>query len=145
MDKQATSRRQPGNAPRLMSRLPLPTTYASGSIRPSPSREKLQADPGLNAARLRRPSEGLFKKPLPRSSSPSKHFEGSYEHGGRPQIRTTYGGSTTPEDGACMESFDSKTNSDTLVDEISLPKRPGPSLSDRTIETLAQIPPSPSR
>jgi hypothetical protein len=75
---QAKSTRPPSGLPRLSSRIPLPTYHPSKSIKPSPSRERLQADPGVDVARLRRPSEEtLFKKPLLRPSSPTRQRESS--------------------------------------------------------------------
>lgn len=121
MDKQPKTPTRASGIPRPVSRLPLPTTTASKSLKPSPSREKLQADTGLDIARLRRPSEeGIFKKPaLPRpSSSPIKPQEGRTE--------------TEPVDNhLTLDTNDTEY-------ETEARGREGPSLSDRTVETLAQ-------
>ncbi|KAK2760308.1 hypothetical protein FQN54_002376 [Arachnomyces sp. PD_36] len=147
MSEHGSTPRQSG-IPRLapISRLPLPTGTPSRSIRPSPSRERLQADRGLDVAKLRRPSEGnLFKKPPPRSSSPTKSRESSYSHVGG--INQTPGGGSTGS-GSIVEGEtcdSSETSSDIYSVETPLNrKKPRPSLSDRTIETLSQIPPTPS-
>lgn len=124
--------RPPSGIPRLTSRLPLPTS-TSKSIRPSPSRERLQADPGLDDRRLRRPSyESLLQKPKPRYS-PAKprnevlpkqeelvdELDEAHSPEGSPPTRR--------QDGAADEARG----------------RTRPSLSERTIETLSSIPPSP--
>lgn len=146
MSEHGSTNRQSG-IPRLapVSRLPLPTGTPCRSLRPSPSRERLQSDRGLDAAKLRRPSEGnLFKKPLPRSSSPNKTRESSSNYASG--INQTPGGSTGSGSVVEGETWDSsETGSD--IHSIETPlnrKKPRPSLSDRTVETLAQIPPTPS-
>ncbi|EEH03341.1 leucine rich repeat domain-containing protein [Histoplasma capsulatum G186AR] len=131
MDHGYSIPKHPSGIPRPMSRLPLPIYSASSkSIRPSPSRERLQADSGLNLERLRRPSQELFKKPqLP---SPAKSRESSYgQNDSLDKWITNSGGSVAEDedegDGDHRENRSSR-----------------PSLSDRTIETIAQIPSSPS-
>ncbi|EER44764.1 leucine rich repeat domain-containing protein [Histoplasma capsulatum H143] len=131
MDHGYSIPKHPSGMPRPMSRLPLPIYSASSkSIRPSPSRERLQADSGLNLERLRRPSQELFKKPqLP---SPAKSRESSYgQNHSLDKWITNSGGSVAEDedegDGDHRENRSSR-----------------PSLSDRTIETIAQIPSSPS-
>lgn len=142
MDSQSKTTTRPSSGiPRLTSRLPLPTSTAAKTIRPSPSRDRLQADPGLDHSRLRRPShESLRKKPSTRFTSPAK----------------TIG-----------EESESQIESQIEIDETQIPENlspPGedvevamgvseargrsrwdrPSLSERTIETLSNIPPSPA-
>lgn len=146
MSEHGSTPRQSG-IPRLAptSRLPLPAGTPSRSIRPSPSRERLQTDRGLDAAKLRRPSEGnLFKKPLPRPSSPNKAQDSFYSYAGGPN--QTPSGSTGSGSVVEGETWDSsETSSDMHSIETPLNrKKPRPSLSDRTIETLSQIPPTPS-
>ncbi|KAJ9284600.1 hypothetical protein DTO280E4_2925 [Paecilomyces variotii] len=145
MDRQRSPLRAPSAIPRLVSRIPVPTTSPSKNLRPSPSRERLQADPGVNVARLRRPSEEtLFKKPLPRPSSPTKGAERTNRHRTSLAYRPSYGSNFGVEDVDAGEQPDWETSS------IHEPETPGPkrdtvsSLSDRTIETLSQIPPSPA-
>lgn len=121
MDKQPKMPTRASGIPRPVSRLPLPTTTASKSLKPSPSREKLQADTGLDIARLRRPSEeGIFKKPaLPRPSSSLK----------KPQEGRS--GTEPVDDRSTLDTNDTEY-------ETEARGREGPSLSDRTVETLAQ-------
>ncbi|CAI7571052.1 unnamed protein product [Penicillium pancosmium] len=128
--------RPPSGIPRPVSRLPLPTTTASKSIRPSPSRDRLQADPGLDHSRLRRPSyESLLKPPSSRYSSPSKTRE---------QL------SPVPSDPASgLDGSDKLEDASVVGDEDTQEARGRvrqirPSLSDRTIETISAIPPSPA-
>ncbi|KAI2703240.1 hypothetical protein CBS147317_4107 [Penicillium roqueforti] len=130
--------------PRLTSRLPLPTTTASKSIKPSPSRDRLRADPGLDEKRLRRPSYNtLVKKPSSHHLSPPK-----------PQVDPTpalkqdhtQGGE---DDAHVPEETSSIAGDDDIVSIESAQETRGrrgvrPSLSERTLETLAQIPPSPA-
>ncbi|KAL1847558.1 hypothetical protein Plec18170_008454 [Paecilomyces lecythidis] len=144
MDRQRSPLRTPSAIPRLVSRIPVPTTSPSKNLRPSPSRDRLQADPGVNVARLRRPSEEtLFKKPLPRPSSPSKGVERTTGHRTSLAYRPSFGSNFGTEDVDAGDQPDWETSS------IYEPETPGPkrdttsSLSDRTIETLSQIPPSP--
>ncbi|KAJ5090457.1 Leucine-rich repeat typical subtype [Penicillium argentinense] len=137
MDSQSKAVTRPSSSiPRPVSRLPLPTTSASKTIRSSPSRDRLQADPGLDHSRLRRPSyESLLKKPAPRYSSPSKPL------GGTPKIynETTSGADDleSPED-ASLVGDEEGQEARGRVRQIR------PSLSDRTIETMSNIPPSPA-
>ncbi|KMU91356.1 leucine-rich repeat-containing protein 40 [Coccidioides immitis H538.4] len=131
MDQEPVKRPPPSAIPRL-SRLPLPTAAAPKLVRPSPSRERLQADQGLNVSRLRRPSEDVFKKPhLPPPSS-RKVSDNFYAQ----RRSSQYGHSIRTA--ASAESLASKRNSELCLTEI------GPSLEERTIETLSQIPSSPS-
>ena len=141
MDQTKTPTR-PSGIPRLVSRIPLPTsTTSSASLRPSPSREKLRIDPGLKATRLRRPSEEPeFKKPLPRTLQPRN------AQNGNPQKRLV---SQARSDGVGSENEKVPDTVDTRTEETALqdaePRgRVRPSLSERTIETLSQIPPSPA-
>ncbi|KAK2739269.1 hypothetical protein FQN57_006604 [Myotisia sp. PD_48] len=108
---------RPSGIPRF-SRIPLPASTVSKSVRPSPSRERLQADVGLNLGRLRRPSEDLFGT----SSSPSVSTSTSSR-----RI------SLSPNDPTLYHSNNGLSR-----------RASKPSLSERTIETLSQIPPSPS-
>ncbi|KAJ5175456.1 uncharacterized protein N7482_001333 [Penicillium canariense] len=136
----ATTRPASG-IPRLAaSRLPLPTSTASKSIRPSPSRDRLQADPGLDHARLRRPSyESLLKKPTPRYSLPAKSVVQAPPKRDDPQTETNE--TQTPE----HVSLAADEEDDELAHEPrGRLREERPSLSERTIETLAQIPPSPA-
>ncbi|KAJ5683143.1 hypothetical protein N7462_006308 [Penicillium macrosclerotiorum] len=133
-----TTTRPSSGIPRLAaSRLPLPTSTASKSLRPSPSRDRLQADPGLDHNRLRRPSrESLLKQPSPRySNSPSvtpsilDEPERGLDDIQVPEEESVAGGDD--ESGATTEPRG-------RLREVQ------PSLSERTIETIAHIPPSPA-
>ncbi|RDW67122.1 uncharacterized protein DSM5745_08988 [Aspergillus mulundensis] len=136
MDQQS---RTPSRLPRPVSRIPLPTsTTSSASLKPSPSRERLSTDPGLRIDRLRRPSSE-FKKPLPRTLQP-RNFRNGYQ-----QKRVV----SMASDGLGSENeklLDARDNSleDTLSQDVENRGRVRPSLSQRTIETLSQIPPSPA-
>src|SRR5260370_20145323 len=55
MDAPGAQRQARHSIPRL-SRLPLPRASVTRGLRSTRSRERLQADPGLNVSRLRRPS-----------------------------------------------------------------------------------------
>lgn len=137
MDGQPRTVRPPSGIPRLASRLPLPTSRASKPIRPSPSRERLQADPGLDDRRLRRPSyESLLKKPTARYSSPAKPLSGAVLESEEPSSDTN--DAHTPE----YES--SVVGEDESLSVHETRGRARPSLSERTVETLAHIPPSPA-
>lgn len=131
MDRQPVPGRAPSGIPRLASRLPVPTSTASKSLRPSPSRERLKADPGLDLTRLRRPSEEFeFKKPLPKAPSAIK-----------PRKDTEYVPRLRAND---FESAVEETDLEDHSTEVRGRERVvRPSLSERTIETLSQIPPSP--
>ncbi|KAJ5895408.1 Leucine-rich repeat typical subtype [Penicillium taxi] len=115
--------------PRPVSRLPLPTSIVTKSNRPSPSRERLQADPGLDARRLRRPSyESLIRRPSSGCSSTAKS-------------RTE-----TPiqeETAGYAPITDTRDDVGSVGDEVETRGRTRPSLSERTAETIANIPPSP--
>ncbi|KAL5333165.1 hypothetical protein BJX70DRAFT_77881 [Aspergillus crustosus] len=133
---------RPSGIPRLVSRIPLPTSSTSTSLRPSPSREKLRIDPGLKVARLRRPSEELeFKKPLPRLSPPKKIQNGLQQKRVISMAGTSDAGG--PENERVVDA-DSGFEADAFAQAAERRGRSGPSLSERTIETLAQIPPSPA-
>ncbi|EEP77775.1 predicted protein [Uncinocarpus reesii 1704] len=125
------AKRPPSGIPRL-SRLPLPTTTGPKAVRPSPSRERLQADQGLNVSRLRRPSEDVFKKPhLPpppaRKISDNLYLQRRTSQGGR-SIRAA----------ASTDCLSARRGLDLSIAGL------GPSLEARTVETLSQIPSSPS-
>lgn len=123
----------------------MPTSTASRSVKPSPSRERLQADPGIDVARLRRPSEeNLFKRPLPRASSPNKALECSHGPRDVSQTRASHGGTHDSETSG-GEPWEPEARNGTHNPEALEPGRTSrPTLSDRTIETLSQIPQSPS-
>ncbi|KAI9741712.1 MAG: hypothetical protein M1834_000097 [Cirrosporium novae-zelandiae] len=162
---------RPTSAIPRISKLPLPRASVSHSIRPSPSREKLRADPGLDYSRLQtKPSQerltvgistysndglrsvrrlssysniylksddedGVFKKPEPRSSSRI-----------RVPMRPVSRQSQNTED-AIDEDSEEVSTALKHIDANgtgTARRKPRPSLSDRTIETLSQIPPSPS-
>ncbi|KAJ5632265.1 hypothetical protein N7490_008604 [Penicillium lividum] len=138
MEGQPKATRPASGIPRLASRLPLPTSTASKSVRPSPSRDRLQADPGLDDRRLRRPSyESLLKKPTTTRYSPAKLRTETLQS--QEEI-SSEDGTFTPEDAGSVfgeeESVSGETRGRT---------RPSlSSLSERTVETLSQIPPSPA-
>ncbi|KAJ5225182.1 hypothetical protein N7468_006407 [Penicillium chermesinum] len=119
--------------PRPVSRLPLPTSSTSKSIRPSPSRERLRADPGLDDRRLRRPSyESLLQKPRSHYS-PAKPRPGKL-----PKQEEV---ANEPDDVHSPEGSPPAKRDDVAAYETR--GRTRPSLSERTIETLSSIPPSP--
>ncbi|CRG92764.1 hypothetical protein PISL3812_09831 [Talaromyces islandicus] len=131
MDQNNRSLKPPSGIPRPVSRIPLPTTSTrpKAIIRPSPSRERLQADSGVDIRRLRRPStEALNRK----SSLPYTGRRESVQ-----ALQSFTEGSESPVDtdnepwGIDDDSSETQTSS-------------RPSLSDRTIETLSRITPSPS-
>ncbi|OAX79783.1 hypothetical protein ACJ72_05896, partial [Emergomyces africanus] len=155
MDQRYSTPTRPSGIPRPMSRLPLPTNSSSTkSIKPSPSRERLQADSGLNIERLRRPSQELFKKPplpSPAKSRESSYGQIDYSHKWTPNS----GGSMAEDDGEREGEGEKEGNGDgeghqrqnrSNRTSIYTPtnKSSRPSLSDRTIESIAQIPSSPS-
>lgn len=142
MDQQPKTPSRPSGIPRLVSRIPLPTSTATPSLKPSPSRERLRADPGLKATRLRRPSEEPeFKKPLPPAAPPKKLQNGYPQKRVISKAETSDGGSSDNE-----KFLDTESNFevDTLSQDTESRGRTRPSLSERTIETLSQIPPSPA-
>ncbi|KKZ63053.1 hypothetical protein EMCG_02554 [[Emmonsia] crescens] len=146
MDHSYSTPKRPSGIPRPMSRLPLPTHSASKSIRPSPSRERLQADSGLNIERLRRPSQEIFKKPpLP---SPAKSRDGSYGQNDYSYKWTpNSGGSVAEDEEEEQERGDRegrRSNRTSIYTPTHANRSSRPSLSDRAIETIAQIPSSPS-
>ncbi|KAL4877285.1 hypothetical protein BJY04DRAFT_222231 [Aspergillus karnatakaensis] len=142
MDQQPRTPSRPSGIPRLVSRIPLPTSNTSSSLRPSPSRERLRADPGLKVARLRRPSEEPeFKKPLPRTSPPKKTQNGYQQKRAISVAGTSDGGGLENEK---LLDLDPEFDADNFAQVVESRGRSGPSLSERTIETLAQIPPSPA-
>ncbi|KAI9044217.1 uncharacterized protein KD926_001447 [Aspergillus affinis] len=142
MDRQLKPLSKPSGIPRPASKLPLPTSTASRSVRTSPSREKLQTDPGLYSGRLRRPSEEpVFKKPHPKYMRPEKLSNGPQQRGRIPQVGTIHSEQINPE------SATVKADSDECaipIHDADNRGRARPSLSERTIETLSQIPPSPT-
>ncbi|RMJ22994.1 conserved leucine-rich repeat protein [Aspergillus sp. HF37] len=145
MDYQQKVSSRPSGIPRLASRIPLPTKSPSRSPGTSPSRDKLQADPGLDAARLRRPTEDpVFKKPLPKTLSVPTSQESLHNGRSVPQIGTSdYDGMGSEL--ALDETPDPETND--IVDDVESRGRPRggrTSLSERTVETISQIPPSPA-
>ncbi|CAG7916969.1 unnamed protein product [Penicillium olsonii] len=130
--------------PRPASRLPLPTSTAPKSIKPSPSRDRLRADPGLDERRLRRPSyDTLVKKPSSRFLAPPKHEE---EPVPAPAQEETLGdeGDTHISEELSSAAGDDDTASVASAQEARGRRDIRPSLSERTLETLAQIPPSPA-
>ncbi|KAJ6082357.1 hypothetical protein N7499_007231 [Penicillium canescens] len=131
--------------PRLTSRLPLPAATTSKSIKPSPSRDRLRADPGLDERRLRRPSyDTLVKKPLARFSSPPKTRTDSISASQIPD--ETQGGADDIQTSEEMTPIagDEDTASTASIQEDRGRCEVRPSLSERTLETLSQIPPSPA-
>ncbi|PYH97468.1 leucine-rich repeat-containing protein 40 [Aspergillus ellipticus CBS 707.79] len=142
MENQQKTPIRPSGIPRLASRLPLPTSVPSKSVRPSPSREKLQTDPGLNANRLRRPSqEPVFKKPLPKYSVPKRPVPDQRQRRDVSQAGTSDGGISEVYEELNRSLHPEAENRTTYETETR--GRTRPSLSERTIETLSQIPPSP--
>ncbi|KAJ5503222.1 Leucine-rich repeat typical subtype [Penicillium fimorum] len=130
--------------PRLTSRLPLPTATASKSIKPSPSRDRLRADPGLDEKRLRRPSYNtLVKKPSSQHLSPPKPQDDPISALEQDDIQSRENNTHSPE-GASSTAGDDDTASITSAQEARGRRGVRPSLSERTLETLAQIPPSPA-
>ncbi|KAK1141402.1 hypothetical protein N8T08_009074 [Aspergillus melleus] len=142
MDRQQKPLSKPSGIPRPASKLPLPTSTASRSVRTSPSREKLQSDPGLYSGRLRRPSEEpVFKKPLPKYTRPEKLSNGPQRRGEVSQVGTTHNEQAYPEKATAKAESDECAIS---IHDADNRGRARPSLSERTIETLSQIPPSPA-
>ncbi|KAF7116544.1 hypothetical protein CNMCM5793_005025 [Aspergillus hiratsukae] len=144
MDQQQKTPTRPSGIPRLAaSRLPLPTSSASRSLQPSPSREKLRADPGLNAARLRRPSEQpVVKKPLQKYPLSYKTPEKPRQNRDIANGRSSDGGWSENVGGSLDEA--PMLGTDAAVEDAERRGRPRPSLSERTIETLSRLPPSPA-
>ncbi|PWY69837.1 leucine-rich repeat-containing protein 40 [Aspergillus sclerotioniger CBS 115572] len=138
MDNSQKTPGRPSGIPRLTSRLPLPTSATNKSIRPSPSRDKLQTDLGLNASRSRRPSqEPVFKKPLPKNTLPKKPVVSQQQRRDVSQTKTS------DARGLEVEGAPNNKPLHLEVDDAEARGRTRPSLSERTIETLSQIPPSP--
>ncbi|KAJ5373823.1 Leucine rich repeats (2 copies) [Penicillium concentricum] len=130
--------------PRLTSRLPLPTTTASKSIKPSPSRDRLRADPGLDEKRLRRPSYNtLVKKPSSRHLSPPKPQDDPISAPKQDDIQDRENNTHILEEGSSTAG-DDDTASIASAQEARGRRGIRPSLSERTLETLAQIPSSPA-
>ncbi|KAJ5187347.1 hypothetical protein N7449_010341 [Penicillium cf. viridicatum] len=130
--------------PRLTSRLPLPTTTASKSIKPSPSRDRLRADPGLDERRLRRPSYNtLVKKPSSHHLSPPKLQDDPIPAIKQDDVQGGEDDTHVPEE-AGSTAGDDDTASIASAQESRGRRGIRPSLSERTLETLAQIPPSPA-
>ncbi|KAF9892362.1 hypothetical protein FE257_002139 [Aspergillus nanangensis] len=143
MDPQQRTQSRPSGIPRLASRLPLPTSSTSRSIKPSPSRERLRADPGLDTTRLRRPSEEpIFKKPFPKYSSPNKLQGGQQQRRNISRTGGNDGGRSEFEESIVDEII--KSGPGQLIEDVEIRGRSRPSLSERTIETLAQLPASPA-
>ncbi|RHZ60598.1 uncharacterized protein CDV56_108586 [Aspergillus thermomutatus] len=144
MDQQQKTPTRPSGIPRLAaSRLPLPTSSASRSVKPSPSREKLRADPGLDATRLRRRSEQpVVKKPPPKYSLSNKTPEKPRQKRDIPNSISSGGGRSENAGGSLDEA--PILGTDAAVEDAERRGRPRPSLSERTIETLSRIPPSPA-
>ncbi|KAJ5532172.1 hypothetical protein N7494_008724 [Penicillium frequentans] len=138
MEGQPKVTRPASGIPRLASRLPLPTATASKSIRPSPSRDRLRADPGLDDRRLRRPSyESLLKKPTTTRLSPAKPRTEALPS---QEEFSSEDGTYTPDDAGSMMGDEESVSGETRGRT-----RPSlSSLSERTVETLAHIPPSPA-
>lgn len=138
MEEQPKVTRPASGIPRLASRLPLPTATASKSIRPSPSRDRLQADPGLDDRRLRRPSyESLLKKTATPRYSPAKSRTETLQS---QEEFSSEDGTYTPDDVGSMMGDEESVSGETRGRT-----RPSlSSLSERTVETLAHIPPSPA-
>ncbi|EKV15985.1 putative leucine-rich repeat protein [Penicillium digitatum] len=130
--------------PRLTSRLPLPTTTASKSIKPSPSRDRLRADPGLDESRLRRPSHNaLLKKPTSHHLSPPKPQGDPIPALKQEDVQSGEDDTHVPEE-ATSTAGDDDTASIASAQEARGRRGIRPSLSERTLETLAQLPPSPA-
>ncbi|OQE39255.1 hypothetical protein PENCOP_c007G08502 [Penicillium coprophilum] len=130
--------------PRLTSRLPLPTTTASKSIKPSPSRDRLRADPGLDERRLRRPSyNSLVKKPSSQQLSSPKPQDDPIPTLKQDDIHGKENEIYLPEE-TSSTAGDDDTASVVSAQEARGRRGIRPSLSERTLETLAQIPPSPA-
>ncbi|CAI7615650.1 unnamed protein product [Penicillium discolor] len=130
--------------PRLTSRLPLPTTTASKSIKPSPSRDRLRADPGLDEKRLRRPSYNtLVKKTSSLHLSPPKPQDDPTPARKQDDVQGGEDDTHVPEEAGSIAG-DDDTASTTSAHEARGRRGIRPSLSERTLETLAQIPPSPA-
>ncbi|EGD98986.1 hypothetical protein TESG_06350 [Trichophyton tonsurans CBS 112818] len=139
MDNKPTASGRP-----RISRLPLPTATPSRSLRPSPSRDRLQADAGLKISRLRRPSEDIFIRPYsPACSSESDPLDGHHENSNSTSTATT---PLRPQSIGKPFHLNESLLDPADTRQGRSPSRNGsrPSLSDRTIETLAQIPGSPS-
>ncbi|KAI9373961.1 hypothetical protein BJX61DRAFT_351458 [Aspergillus egyptiacus] len=142
MDQQPKAPSRPSGIPRLVSRIPLPTSNTSASLRPSPSRERLRADPGLKAARLRRPSEEPeFKKPLPKTSA-SKNIQNGHQQKRVVSVAETSDGGGSENER--LLDINAGLEADMVSQETEPRGRMRPSLSERTVETLSQIPPSPA-
>ncbi|KAH0555776.1 hypothetical protein GP486_006278 [Trichoglossum hirsutum] len=164
---------KPSGIPRL-SRLPVPRTGPSQGLRPSPSREKLESDPGLSVSRLRTArSRESVSSISPKHSSPLAADGGSNVRSNRktsvlgrkvslPRLPSS-GVASSPKanDDAVFkkpparppsrqqEEHTNGTNSFQNCGESHGSANPTrrklrPSLSERTIETLSQLPPSPS-
>ncbi|KAI2792143.1 hypothetical protein POX_b02179 [Penicillium oxalicum] len=141
-DQPKTTPRPSSGIPRLAaSRLPLPKSTGPKSIRPSPSRDRLQADPGVDHSRLRRPSyETLRKQPsMTRLSLPAKQIPRPSSKGS--DVATQLKPTQLAEVDS-LSAIDSQD--DGLLHEPRGRPEGRPSLSERTKETMAQIPPSPA-
>ncbi|KAJ5806995.1 Leucine-rich repeat typical subtype [Penicillium riverlandense] len=128
--------------PRPVSRLPLPTA-SSIPIRPSPSRERLRADPGIDDRRLRRPSrESLRSKTLPRYS-PVKSTENALPEHNEPfnEVADELQLETQTSEEVERTADDEEVGT---AQEDRGRREERPSLSERTIGTLSNISPSPA-
>jgi hypothetical protein len=164
---------KPSGIPRL-SRLPVPLAGPSQGLRPSPSREKLEADPGLSVSRLRTArSRDSVSSISPKHPSPlAADVNGSAGNNGKvsvlgrkvslPRLSNSGVASSSKASRDVVfkkppvrppsrqrEESTNGTNSFQNCDELhgsadSARRKLRPSLSERTIETLSQLPPSPS-
>ncbi|KAH0542848.1 hypothetical protein FGG08_002802 [Glutinoglossum americanum] len=164
---------RPSGIPRL-SRLPVPLTGPAQGLRPSPSREKLEADPGLSVSRLRtaRSRESVSSISPKQPSTLGTGVNGNVRAGGKTNVvgrkvslpRLSNSGiasSTKAKDDAVFKKplarppsrqqeeptneTGSFQNGDVLHGSADpMHRKSRPSLSERTIETLSQLPPSPS-
>lgn len=121
----------------------MPTHTGQRSLKPSPSRERLQADPGVDIARLRRPSQETLSRKYSTqsfSSHTAGHVYQRRDLSQTPQDRDENLEVPEDADGEAWELVDDHNGDHTSAP----PADARPSLSDRTIETLSKIPPSPS-
>ena len=144
MDNQHKPPGRPSGIPRPASKLPVPSNTPSKLVRPTPSRERLQKNPPRDSTRLQNPSDGhIFKKPLPKYSAATRNQEN--RNNSRPASRNDREESTE-RDGEIPWNGTAVSELDKIADDLEhrgRSKSTRPSLSDRTVETLSQIPPSP--
>lgn len=140
------------------SKLPLPRAALAGpkTVRSSPSGDRLQVDKDINVSRLRNPSGDLapstagstFKKPIIRPSTvrpPARKVLPKVTEPTLDEPKSV----TPPAQLADASDTQNTENGERhgateIYTPVTAKRKPRPSLSDRTIETLAQIPPSPS-